>query len=123
MSILDLFFNKDKTSANTIGSIECDRSNVVSVFTSLASSFGMSNVGMLSHAGKGIGVKKLTNDTYEITLYKYNPPLKIIWSQAAPLSQLAQIIDRLSVDNVSVAAINQVNQQNGSFVQLGIVPA
>lgn len=121
MSILDIFFgNKEKTDSRTIGSIECDRSNLVSLVTNLASSFGMSNVGMLSHSSKGIGIKRINNDTFEITLYKYNPPLKIVWSNTAPLSQLAHIIEMLSQDNVSIAAINQFSKQNGSFVQLGV---
>lgn len=122
MSFLSNLFNKSESiDANVIGTVECDKVSVTNIFLGLAQTMGMANVGMQAHSTTGISVKKKDSNTFEITLYKYNPPLVIQWSNTVPFNQLAHVIEKLSKENISVGAVNHVNQENGAFLQLGFL--
>ncbi|BCX14041.1 MAG: hypothetical protein KatS3mg085_573 [Candidatus Dojkabacteria bacterium] len=110
MNILEFFTSKNK---EQIGSIECESSNLVSVFMSMASSMGLSTTPqatqkIITSSSKGISIKKKGNK-FILILYSYNPPLEIEWVPGVTLSQMLDYLRHIAEQGKVVTLVNQVS--------------
>ncbi|RMD77043.1 hypothetical protein D6810_02165 [Candidatus Dojkabacteria bacterium] len=113
----NLFFAKKSGNlVEKIGSFEVvTLENIVGTFLSLMSAMGMASLPVgVSTTGKGVVIRK-RGKKYIIILYRYDPPIKFVWTGPINDSNLLKVITKIAEQNESriIAGINSFRLNNG----------
>lgn len=114
-------FKQNIDAGETVGQFECASNKLSVAVSSLLDRMGMANPSTLTaHSPKGINITS-KGGKYIITLYMFNPPIEIEWTDMQNLDNLQSFLENLADSETKIGYINLRNvDKNTINFQLGL---